>query len=133
MRKHLAKIKAHKRVALVRKLVEVMLPVPKTISEHAEQPYQLLSVFEEQNDDCTIHVAIADVFDHYMSWGVTLARILRAIAHELARDRMRCSLPEDKVVAAICDGFNHEMKKQPNNEVAKTANVESELGPEIPF
>ena len=77
------------------------LPLPFTFPETGNA-FQMIAVVEDMNDDCRIHVELADVMDYAESWGVYLAEVARVIARDcdLATERS-----DGDVFATMCDGF----------------------------
>ncbi len=79
-----------------------LLAVPHTFPNNGSG-LETLIVIDDCNDNCRIHVALADVIDDGETWGMYLADIVRAIARDhsyLCTDR-----PDGDLFAAICDGF----------------------------
>jgi Domain of unknown function (DUF5076) len=94
-----------------------LLELPYTLPDNA-YAVQVLSVFEDQNNDCAIHVNFAESLDHASEnyaemWGWYLADA----AHAMVRDYARCLLTDrddGDLLAAIRDEFNKRLKQQPS-------------------
>jgi hypothetical protein len=81
-----------------------MLPLPYTFPDNGSA-YQLLSVVEDMNDECKMHVELADSMDYAESWGAYLANVARVIARDHA-DHLDTVREDGDLFAALCDGFN---------------------------
>jgi len=77
--------------------------------------YELLSVVEDHNDDCKMHVAIEDFFDNAESWGEYLADVARVIARDYA-GCFETTRTDGDLFAAICDGFNERVRQPDTNQ-----------------
>jgi hypothetical protein len=78
-----------------------MLLLPYTMPDDASG-FQIISVVEDMNDYCKMHVNLADVMDEPESWGMYLADVARVIAHDHAE---HFGTTEVDAFAAICSGF----------------------------
>jgi hypothetical protein len=79
-----------------------MLDLPCTMPDDS-YGYQILSVVEDMNHGCEMHVILAVVMDYPESWGCYLAQVARAIA----RDYAECfQTAEQEAFDAMCAGFN---------------------------
>jgi hypothetical protein len=66
--------------------------------------FELISVVEDHNDDCKMHVALSDSFDYAESWGTYLAEVADVIARDHA-DHLSTNRPDGDLLAAIYVGF----------------------------
>jgi hypothetical protein len=80
-----------------------MLPLPYTFPDTGFA-YQLLSVVEDHNDDCKMHVELADSMDYAESWGAYLADVARVIARDYA-EHLETNRTDGDLFAALCSGF----------------------------
>jgi hypothetical protein len=80
-----------------------MLPLPYTFPDTGFA-YQLLSVVEDHNDDCKMHVELADSMDYAESWGAYLADVARVIARDYA-GYLDTTRDDGDLFAAMCSGF----------------------------
>lgn len=87
-----------------------MLRLPPTLPDDASV-FQTISVIDDCNNGCKVHVELADIMDCAESWGMYLADVARTIA----RDARDCGWPhtdrdDGDVFKAICDGFSERSK-----------------------
>jgi hypothetical protein len=80
-----------------------MLPLPNTLPDTADG-MQLLSVVEDVNDDCKMHVIIGDAMHFAESWGRYLADVARVIARN-EPEYLITARKDGDLFKAICDGF----------------------------
>jgi hypothetical protein len=95
-----------------------MLRLPPTLPDDASV-FQTVSVIDDCNNDCEIHVELADIMDCAESWGMYLADVARAIARDSRNSDWPCTDREDgDVFKAICHGFLHSITKEKRLSVA---------------
>jgi hypothetical protein len=80
-----------------------MLRLPYTMPDDGSG-FQLLSVVEDMEHDCKMHVNFADVMDYAESWGAYLADVAHVMTRDYAHGFDTAREDED-LFAAICDGF----------------------------
>jgi hypothetical protein len=88
-----------------------LLPLPPTFPDRGGSGFQMLSVIEDMDDDdCKIHVRLAEVLDYAESWGEFLAHVARAIARDC--DHLDTWKRDDgDLFLAICEGFQEQVAK----------------------
>jgi hypothetical protein len=64
------------------------LPFPHTLPKNTQRGFEMMRVIEDTDDDCKIHVALADVMNYPRSWGRYLSEVARAIARDHGEDAL---------------------------------------------
>ena len=86
------------------------LGLPATLPDGANV-FQTISVIDDMNNDCKIHVELADIMEAAESWGYYLAEVARAIARDHA-NYLETDREDGDLFADICNGFNRCLKNQ---------------------
>jgi hypothetical protein len=90
-----------------KKIDSAQLYVPHTFPDDGFA-YPTVTVVEDMNHECKMHVDFADVLDYPESWGAYLAQVAQVIARDRLEyfDRGKNNTTEDEVFREICAGFN---------------------------